>query len=243
MHFNFHLFFLSGITAGTLQSKALARIIRIGRNGKGRQRKQIDPISILQNVKIPISCTDTDHIRNTASLSGRSSHPQHVMISPLNIHTVVFHKLFHNNMRTRTSVINIPDNMQMIHDQPLDQLTERNDKFLRTAHPDNRIYNFIIIGFFIRKLRFLRNQLFNDISKIFGQCLPDFGTGIFACRPLTHLDQTIQRNLIPVLHVALFFFDPVHLLSRIINKSSKGLLIPATHSITKNIVNFSTNGT
>ena len=44
------------------------------------------------------------------------------MISPLNIDRVIRHQFIHNNMRTGTSVINIADNMQMIYNEPLDQL-------------------------------------------------------------------------------------------------------------------------
>ena len=68
-----------------------------------------------------VSGADTDHICNAAQLSGRCPHPYNIMVSPLDINRMIFQQLIHNKMRSRSSVINITDNMQMIHNQTLDQ--------------------------------------------------------------------------------------------------------------------------
>ena len=55
------------------------------RNGSGAVRKKIDAVSILQNVQISVPEAQANHRRNTCLLSGCGSHPEDVMISPLNI--------------------------------------------------------------------------------------------------------------------------------------------------------------
>ena len=61
-------------------------VVPINAKCKIRQRQKIDPVSILQNIQIPITGTDPDHIGNAASLPCCRPHPEHIMIAPLNIH-------------------------------------------------------------------------------------------------------------------------------------------------------------
>ena len=63
--------------------------------------------------------------------------------------------------------------MQMVYRQPLDQFTHGNNKFLGPSDADDRAYDCIIVRLFIRHILFLRDQLFNHICKICGQCFSD----------------------------------------------------------------------
>ena len=126
----------------------------------------------------------------------------------------------------------------MIHDQTLDQFCKRNDKILRTADLNDRIDDGIVICFFVQNFRFLCDQFFNHIGIIYGKSFSYFGPGIFGGCCLTDFNKTVESDLIPVFHIFFCIFDKIHLLFRIINKSSKGLFIPATHSIPEYIINF-----
>ena len=97
-------------------------IIRINLQGKIGQRHQINAVIILQCRQISISGTNSNHIGNTGRLSGSGSHPEQIMIPPLNIHRMVIHQMIHDFHSTRASVINIAHNMQMIDNQTLNQL-------------------------------------------------------------------------------------------------------------------------
>ena len=141
-------------------------------------------------------------------------------------------------MGTWPPVIDISHDMQVIHCKPLNQLTQGNDELLRLSDSDNRAHDRVIVRSLIHDIRLLRNQLFDDIGKILRQGFPHLGAGVFAGCPLADLNQTVQGNLVPVLHVVLFPLNPVHLLLGIINKSSKSLLGLATHSIPEDIIDF-----
>ena len=67
------------------------------------------------------------------------------MIPPLDVHRMILHQLVHDQMRSRTSVVNITDNMQVIHNQTLDQFTQGYNKFLRSSDLDNCTDDRIII--------------------------------------------------------------------------------------------------
>ena len=53
----------------------------------------------------------------------RRAHPKHIVIAPLDINRMIGHHLVHDDMRPRTSVIDITHDMKMIDRQALNQLT------------------------------------------------------------------------------------------------------------------------
>lgn len=47
------------------------------------------------------------------------------MVAPLDIYIVEVHELVHDNVRARSTVEDIADDMQTVHSQVLDQVAER----------------------------------------------------------------------------------------------------------------------
>ena len=116
----------------------------------------------------------------------------------------------------------------MIYDQTLDQFCKCNDKILRTADLNDRIYNRIIICLFIKNLRFLCDQFFDHIGIICGKSFSYFGPGIFGGCCLTDFNKTVESDLIPVFHIFFRIFNKIHLLFRIIDQRCQRTLIIIT---------------
>ena len=113
------------------------------------------------------------------------------MVAPLDIQRVIFLQLLHDMVRPRPPVINISQNMQMVHNQTLDQLRKSDDKHFRPAYDYNGLNNLLIVSLFVIELRFLGDKLLDNICKIRRQGFTDFGSGVFGCNTFTHLDQTV----------------------------------------------------
>ena len=186
---------------GSFKRKTGAGVIPVHVQGKCGQGQQVDPIPLLQDIQVAVSCADTDHIGNTPLLARSGAHPEHIMVSPLDIQGVVGHQFIHDDMRARPPVIDIPQDVEMVHNQPLDQFAERHNEFLCPSHPYDGCDNGAVIRFLIPHIHLFRNQLLNHIGKLRRQGLAHFGAGILAGRPLAHLNQTVQGNLVPVLPV------------------------------------------
>ena len=229
MHLPSKLFFQNTVVIGiSLHLKNSAGIIFISFHCKGCQRHEIDSISILQDIHISVADTVSDHRCNAGFLACGSSHPDHIMISPLDIKRVVFHQTIHDKMRARTSIINISQHMKMIHDQTLDQFCQGNDKILCPADLNDGVDNGIVICLFVQDFRLLRDQLLDHIGIVCRESFTDFGTGIFGRRCLAHFDQAIKRDLIPVLHVFFMLLYDFHLFFRIIDQCGKRTFITVT---------------
>ena len=227
----------------SFQRKTGAGIVFVHAKRKCRKRKKIDPIPVFQNIQIPITCTDPDHIGNTGLLPCCRSHPENIMVSPLDINRMIVKQPVHDQMRTRSPVINIPDNVQMIYHKTLDQIGDRHNKFPGAVDPDHGHDDRIIVGFFVVDLCPFRDQLFDHICEIFRQCLAHLGTGILARRTFAHFDQTVQMDHIPVLHVRLRLFYLRELFFRIIDQRCQFFLISLAQCISKHFVDLPSHRT
>ena len=165
------------------------------------------------------------------------------MIAPLDVNRVVGHHLVHDDMRSRTSVIDIAYDMKMIDRQALNQFAERYDKGFRPSHTDNRLDDRIVVGFLVLQIAALRQKFFQYIGKFLRKCLADLRTRVLARCPAADCDQTVQGDLVPVIRILLRLQNPAHLLRRIVNKGRQRLLVLTAQGISKYIVNLSLDGT
>ena len=120
--------------------------------------------------------------------------------------------------------------MQMIDNQPLDQVAERGNEFRSPSDTDNGMDDLIVLSFLILYLFLLRNQFFNDIREILGQRLPHLGTGILGSHSLGHLHQPVKGNLKPVLQIFLIILllhHQLQLLHGLIDQRGQAPLVPA----------------
>ena len=201
VHLDVQFSFAGTACIGPFERETGAGVVPVHVQGKCGQRQQVNPIPLLQDIQVAVSCADTDHIGNTPLLPCRRAHPEHIVVSPLDVQGMVGHQLVHDDVGSRSPVVNIPQDMEMVHNQPLDQFTEGHDEFLCPPHPYDGGHNGAVIGFLVPHVHLFRNQFFNHICKFRRQGLADFGAGVLAGRPLAHLNQAVQGNLVPVLLV------------------------------------------
>ena len=191
MHLHIKAEILGIVIRVIADGKDTAVCMLIGFQCKGCQRDKINTIPLFQRVQIAVSCSNTNHCCNTCCASAGSTHPRDIMISPLHINRMIIHQSIHDNMRSRSSVKNITDNMQMIHHKTLDQIGQCNDKLLSPSNSDNCMNNLIIIGLLIMYLCLFRNQFLDNIGKILRKCLTHLGSGIFGGNTLCNLDKPV----------------------------------------------------
>ncbi|EJW96034.1 hypothetical protein EVA_15854 [gut metagenome] len=114
-----------------LRHENLTRIIAIHIHGKRSQGQQIDSVAILQRTQIAIPQRHAHHVGYAAVVARSRSHPENIVISPLDVEVVIVAQRIHNDMRSRSAVVDIPHNVQRVDGEPLNQVTHRNDKIIR----------------------------------------------------------------------------------------------------------------
>ena len=219
------LFVVIGIGKVHLRSKDGARIIRIGIHCESSQRQQVDAVAVFQCRQVGIAHGHTDNVRYAGVIARCGAHPQYVMVAPLNVEVMVVAKRIHDDMRTRTTVVNIAHDVQRVDCKPLDKLAHGNDKVIRTLGRDNRTDNDIDIRMLVRLYAGLVQQLLNDIGELRRQRFAHFRACVFGRYVLADFHQLVQGDEIPVVQVRFLFLYQLQLLFRIINQRTDFLLL------------------
>ena len=149
----------------------LARVIGILLHCKRSKRNHIYRIAILQGCGVCIAKRQAQHTRNTASVAGSRTHPQHIVVTPCDVKMVIFAKSIHNVMRTRTAVENIAKNMQAVDYKTLYQVAQRSDEVVGTSCTYYSVDDDIEVRLFVLNIVSLMHQLLNDICILLGKAL------------------------------------------------------------------------
>ena len=96
--------------------KQLAVYVLIGIKRKGRKRYQINSVPLFQRIQAPVTGRDPKDRCDTGGTACCRSHPDDIVISPLDIDGMIVSEGIHNDMRSRPPVKDIAYDMQMIND-------------------------------------------------------------------------------------------------------------------------------
>ena len=111
--------------------KDVAGVISVDLPGKVIQDPEVDSVSVLQAVKGIVFDGISHNCHHADFVTQGSTHPDHVVVAPLDIHLVAeVDEFLHDGMGVGSAVENIPNNMDMVDADSLDHETEFGDKVL-----------------------------------------------------------------------------------------------------------------
>ena len=110
----FHMFLFHRLVLSCLWFKEAARIFTIHLHRKSSQREKIDSVSIFQSGEIAVSEAHPQYICDTSFAARRGSHPDKVMVAPLNVKVVIVAQQVHYYMCSRTSVVYVSNYVQVV---------------------------------------------------------------------------------------------------------------------------------
>ena len=122
-----------------------------------------------------------------------------------------------------TTVKDVPDDVEMVGGQALDDPGNLNDKVFGPAVFHQAGDNLVIVFLFVETVLILLQKLLHHIGEILGQGLAHLRTGVFGGSGPADLDQAINGELIPVVQVRafLFLFNEVQLFAGVIDERSQ----------------------
>ena len=162
-----------------LRRKTGTRIIAVNLRRKHRERTQINSISILKHIKAVVADRNSQNVADTRRIAGCRTHPGDVMISPLNVDIVELHQLIHDDVRARSSIKDVSDDVQIVNRQVLDQLTDCRNELVCNLRVNDRTNDFPIIYPFILIIIIHMKQFVDDVGELLRHLFSDFGAGVF----------------------------------------------------------------
>ena len=213
---------------------------------KGGERQHIDAIAVFKHTLVAITELTTHHIRYTAIVAGSCTHPQNIVVAPLNIKVVIVTQYIHYLMWERSTVEHITENVKHIDSKLLNQVTRRHDEIVGLLRGNDCAHNHIYIRLLVQVVWVLVQKFLNNVWEIRRQCLVYFRASVFRRNATTHFHQAINGDKIPVFQyrwVGIFRFHQMKFFARIINKCANFFLLTVTQCFVKDFLHFTLNRT
>ena len=115
---------------------------------------------------VAIAQCDAQHIRYAAIIAGSSTHPQDVMVAPLDVKIVESAQDVHNLVRTGTTVIDISQKVKHVNGQLLNEVAHGNDEVIDTVRRNDGLDDHIHIGLLVGIAAVLVHELLNNVGKV-----------------------------------------------------------------------------
>lgn len=158
-----------------------------------------------------------------AGAAGRP-HPQDVVVAPLDVHTVVLQQGVHDDVRPGPAVKDVSHDVHMVHRHALDHQGDRLNEPVRLSQVDDGVDDILIVVPLVRLIIVGMEQLVDDIGVILGQSLTHLGAGILGGHPAADLDEAVQGDPVPLVHVRQQLVELFQLLLRVVDQGTQ--LIP-----------------
>ena len=97
-----------------LGDEILTRVVAIGFQGKGGQGHEVDAIAVFEGGEVGIAQREAQHVTDAGIVTRCSSHPEHVVVAPLDVPRLVASHDVHDDVGTRASVVNVAKDVQLV---------------------------------------------------------------------------------------------------------------------------------
>ena len=227
-----------GVARQQLGHELQTGIVAIHIERKGGQRHQVDAI-LLDGGEVGIAQAEAQHIADAGVVASRGTHPQHIVIAPLDVPRVVLAQGVHDDVGTRATIVDVAQYVQLVDGQALDDVTDGADEIISTTRRYDGVDNHADVGSLVVVAQTLVQQLFDDIGKIVRQRLAHLRTGVLAADIATHLYQLVDGDAIPIVDILLLGLDELQLLLRIVDEGAQLLLLALADVVAKEFIDFS----
>ena len=209
----------------------------VGALGKRYELTQGDTVVVLQDLEIAVAQVVAQNRDDARRLTGGRAHPQQVVIAPLDIQRVVLHQAVHDLGGPAAAVEDIAHQMQMVDDQPLDEIGQRADKVLACIGLQDRRDNALVIAHAVVVLIGVRvQQLVDDVGVIAWDGLADLGARVTAGQGTRHHQQALEHDLVPARRRDVLQMRERELLMRVVDEGAQVALFLLGELVAEDIV-------
>ena len=134
------------------------------------------------------------------------------------VHLMMRHQTVQNAVRARAAVKQVAHNVQAVHSQPLDDLTEADNIGVGAVIADDALNDLAVILVLVVVLKVGVKQLVEDVTAVLRQTAAHMVAGMLAGHEPAQVDEPQQRHAIPGVQVSLAGFQLGQLLIGIIDE-------------------------
>ena len=196
-------------------------VISVELLGHPLQMPQVDAVAVLEHGMVVVGQCRFKHGADADGTSGGGTHPDHVMVAPLDIHMVVAHELVQYDIRPGAAVKQVPHDVQLVHSQPLDELTQPDDEPVSAAIFDDTAHDLPVIKVLVVVLKVGMEQLIQNIPAAGRQAGAHMLPGMLGGHQPADINELKQGLCVPVVKrflIRALGFEPGQLLVGVIDE-------------------------
>ena len=182
------------VGVGHPDGKVVLAVILLGHT---LQVAQVDAVAILDHAVVVVGQRGLEHGADADGAAGRRAHPHHVVVAPLDVHVMVAHEQIEDDIRA-PAVEQIAHDVQLVHSQVLDELTQPHDEAVGTAVFNDAAHDLTIVQVLVVVLEMGVEQLVQNVAAAGGQALAHMLPGVFGGHQTADIDEPQQCFGIPL---------------------------------------------
>ena len=197
-------------------------VVAVGLHSEGSQWHEVDAVAVFQSGHVAVAQGDAQHVGDASLAAGGGTHPQRVVVAPLEVELAVVHQRVHNKVCTRAAVVHVAQDVQLVDTQSLNHVAHGHDERVGLTGGDDGLNDAVEVGLLIVVAGRFVQQLLDDVSEVGRQSLAHLRTGVLRRYRLAHLHQSVQGDVVEVVEVLLVAgVDVLQLLLRIIDERTE----------------------
>lgn len=145
----------------------------------------------------------------------------------------------HDAVGTRTTVVDVAEDMELVDSETLDDIGDRHDEVVGTPCRDDGVDDHVHVVGFVLVLRALMKELLDDIREVLRQRLAYLRTCVFARDVAAYGYEVMERDVVPVVDVGLRGLDKLKFLLRIIDERAELALLRVAQCVAEELIDLS----
>ena len=224
------------VSIGELDLKAAGITVLVDFVGKNGQWPQGNAIAGFDYIQIVVADGIGKHRGDQSPGAGGGTHPQNIVVTPLNVHAMAVHQAVHNDVSPGAPVENIADDVQMVAGQRLDDMAQCLDHIGCLADFNDGADDVFVLILLGAVLISQVDQLIDDLPVALGHMGAHQISGMLDAHIPANLHQQMDGIVVPGVQVFLFIGDQCQLGGRVVDQCCQLILFFLGEPILKGFI-------
>lgn len=209
--------------------KDVAGIIGVSLEGEGGEGHEVDAVAFLEDDGVAVAKGKTEDGGYAAAVAGGSTHPEHVVIAPLDVEMVELTEAIHDEVCAGAAVEDVAQDMEALDGEALNDMTKGRDEVVSATCVDDGADDGFVIAVLIEIVGAFVEELFDNVGILLGEAFANLGARVFGGEIAADEDEVVERAAIEFIVDVHLLMDELELLFGVIDKRTEVLALLFIH--------------
>lgn len=203
--------------------KDVAGIIGVSLEGEGGEGHEVDAVAFLEDDGVAVAKGKTEDSGYAAAVAGGSTHPEDIVVAPLDVEVVELAEAVHNEVGAGATIEDVAENVKSLDGEALDDVAEGCNKMVGTTSIYNGADDGLVVAMLVGVIGALVEEFLDDVGVFLGKAFAHLGASVFCREVAADEDEIIKRTAIEFIVDVHLLMDELELLFGVIDKRTEVL--------------------